>query len=158
MQVADDDRELIQHALELPLPTMSEDVALAEWLSVIGRALAALLPSVNTDSDQMEAAELLLHVARVQELNPFRIDEDSNEPPLMTIVGKYRQSVDAKVASLSRTVFARLCDAASADDRREDAWRTEARENYRHWAPGAVFMCPPHSGSPSRKRMREEGE
>lgn len=155
MQVADHDRELVQRALEMSLPTSSDDVALAEWLTTIGSALSALLTSVHTDPDQMEAAELLLHVARVQELNPFRIDEDNGEPPFMDVIGKYRQAMDSKVASLSRTVFARLCDASCADDRRE-TWRKEVREDFRHWSPRADLRCPPHHNSPALKRMREE--
>ena len=157
MQIADEDRPLVQRALDAPLPNRTDE-ELATYLSLIGSALAVLLPTTHTDTDQMEVAEILRNLARVQELEPFTIEEDGCH--MRTSLNKLRQSVDPAVASTARTVFARICDLEStADSRSElDDWRTSAWSSLSHWKDPHSLDVPPTPSCFTRKRGRDDPE
>lgn len=129
MDVSEEDRPLIQLAMQTRLPGPTSSVKeLAEWVSLVANALVALYPTTKTDKDQMEIAHILLCIAKVQEVCPFTIDKGGLA--FYDVVNKLRQSIDMNVASISRTVFARMCDLDTfhktshpeMDDWRKEAW------------------------------------
>lgn len=124
-------RPWVQLALETPLPNSPDDDELASYLCILRRGLEGLLPLATEDSDLMEAKELLVALARVQErVGPFHISSDDNDMTMWSIVQQFRQARDPHVACVARVVFARMCDAASKPDERQDtkSWREEAWE------------------------------
>lgn len=157
------DRQLVQTALETPPPVNSEnEQELSSWLQLARDSLNVLLENSKENSDAIEALEIVRAIARLQETNPVKVEEDFGAPSLFEILKQLRQAKDMNLASVSRTVFARQCDLDTPvdNDPRQEirSVRQEAWTDRRHWLSGVQFEnCSSLITPLSRKRTRSEG-